>query len=174
MGDPSTGKGQLILRYLSGLFVEEQKLSIGVEFYAKSIYFQEKKVKLQLWNPSGEERWQFLLPQYCKGSNGALILYNITDSKTLESIPNWVQLIRKHAGDIPIMLVGNRLNFEESPKVSKEEGIKLAKKHDMLGFCEVSSKTGKNIVELFDALTELMIEYYETSKIANKLKNEIL
>lgn len=79
LGNASVGKTSLTIRYISGYFMEDLKLTIGVDFYSKTTSYIEKKVKLQIWDFGGEERFRFLLSQYCKGANGAFFLYDITN-----------------------------------------------------------------------------------------------
>ena len=157
LADPSTGKEELFRKYFSGYFQEDLKLTIGIDFYSKTTTFQDKKVKIQLWDFGGEERFRFLLSQYCKGSIGAIIMYDITNSNTLKHLSEWFQLIRENAGDIPIVLVGNIFNLEKSREVSEEEGVKLAEKYNLFGFFEISTKTGENVEETFESLTEILI-----------------
>ncbi|MFX0011460.1 MAG: hypothetical protein ACFE9R_14200, partial [Candidatus Hermodarchaeota archaeon] len=56
LGDAAVGKTSLTIRYISGFFLEDLKLTIGVDFYSKTTNFNEKKVKLQIWDFGGEER----------------------------------------------------------------------------------------------------------------------
>ncbi|TFG05240.1 MAG: GTP-binding protein [Promethearchaeota archaeon] len=158
LGDASVGKTSLTLRYISGFFLEDLKLTIGVDFYSKTTDFKGKKVKLQIWDFGGEERFRFLLSQYCKGANGAFFLYDITNPITLDHLPDWTQIIREHAGDIPIMLIGSKLDLEEYREVSREEGILSAKKYNLASFVELSSKTGENVEKAFEVITENLIE----------------
>ncbi|MFX0071445.1 MAG: Rab family GTPase [Candidatus Hermodarchaeota archaeon] len=158
LGDASVGKTSLTLRYISGFFLEDLKLTIGVDFYSKTTDFIDKKVKLQIWDFGGEERFRFLLSQYCKGANGAFFLYDITNPITLDHLPDWTQIIREHAGDIPIMLIGSKLDLEEYRAVSREDGILAAKKYNLTSFVELSSKTGQNVEKAFKVLTECLIE----------------
>ncbi|MBD3343073.1 MAG: GTP-binding protein [Candidatus Lokiarchaeota archaeon] len=158
LGDASVGKTSLTLRYISGFFLKDLKLTIGVDFYSKTINFQDKKVKLQIWDFGGEERFRFLLSQYCKGANGAFFLYDITNSITLDHLPDWTQIIREHAGDIPIMLIGSKCDLEEFRSVSREEGNLAAKKYNLASFIELSSKTGENVEKAFELMTEILIE----------------
>jgi len=72
-------------------------------------------------------------------------------------LPEWTQILREHAGDIPILLVGNKLDLEKSRVVTKEEGILTAKKYSLSGCVEASSKTGKNVEKVFDALIRLLL-----------------
>ena len=162
VGDASTGKTSLTHRYLSGIFVDSPRLTIGVDFFSKKIKLENgKRVKLQIWDFGGEERYRFLLPTYSKGANGALILYDITAKKTIYHIPDYVKIIRENAGDIPIMLVGSKIDLEEHREVSTDEGIQAAKKNALASFAELSSKTNINIEESFETIVDLIIQHQE-------------
>lgn len=157
LGDESVEKTSLITRYLSEFFLEDLKLTIGVDFYSKTINIDNKKIKLKIWDFGGEERFRFLLHQYCKGANAAFFLYDITNRLSLDHLPDWTQIIREHAGDIPIILLGAKVHLKEFRAVSKDEGILAAKKYNLSGFIEVSSKTGQNVEKAFEALTRLVL-----------------
>ena len=158
VGDASVGKTSLTLRYISGFFLEDLKLTIGVDFYSKTTKFKDLKVKLQIWDFGGEERFRFLLSQYTKGANGAFFLFDITNSITLDHLPEWTQIIREHAGDIPIMLIGSKKDLDEFRAVSREEGITASKKYNLSSFVELSSKTGENVEKAFELMTKMLIE----------------
>lgn len=160
LGDASVGKTSLTIRYISGSFLDDLKLTIGVDFYSKNSIYQDKRVKLQIWDFGGEERFRFLLSQYCKGANGAFFLYDITNSVTLDHLPDWTQIIREHAGDIPIMLIGSKLDLSEYRAVTREDGIRAAKKYNLASFVELSSKTGQNVQKAFEVMTEILFEKY--------------
>ncbi|MHA1931643.1 MAG: Rab family GTPase [Promethearchaeota archaeon] len=160
LGDASVGKTSLTLRYISGYFMEDLKLTIGVDFYSKTTLFNEKKVKLQMWDFGGEERFRFLLSQYCKGANGAFFLYDITNPRSIDHLPDWTQIVREHAGDIPIMLIGSKMDLDEFRAVPKEDGILTAKKYNLANFIELSSKTGENVEKAFNDMTENLFEDY--------------
>ena len=160
LGDPSSGKEELVNHYISGFFLDDLKLTIGVDFYSKTQEFRGKKVKLQIWDFGDEERFRFLLHQYCKGKDAAMIMYDITNRQSLDHLPEWTQIIREHSGDIPIMLIGNKLDLEKSREVSRDEGILTAKKYNLSAYIEISSKTGKNVEKAFEVITEILIERF--------------
>ncbi len=162
LGDASVGKTSLTIRYISGFFMEDLKLTIGVDFYSKTINFKDKKVKLQVWDFGGEERFRFLLSQYCKGANGAFFLYDITNIRSLEHLPEWTQIIRENAGDIPIMLIGSKLDLKEFRAVLRDDGIMAAKKYNLATFVELSSKTGENVEKAFTVMTETIFESHSS------------
>ena len=163
LGDAAVGKTSLTIRFISGFFLDDLKLTIGVDFYSKTTNFNDKKVKLQIWDFGGEERFRFLLHQYCKGANAAFFLYDITNRLSLDHLPDWTQIIREHAGDIPIMLIGSKVDLKEFRAVTREEGILAAKKYNLSTFIELSSKTGENVEKSFDVITETLFEKYKPS-----------
>ena len=160
LGDASVGKTSLTMRYISGYFMEDLKLTFGVDFYSKTTSFKDKKVKLQIWDFGGEERFRFLLSQYSKGANGAFFLYDITNQTSLDHLPDWTQVIREHAGEIPIMLIGSKVDLHEFRAVLRDDGISAAKKYNLASFVELSSKTGENVEKAFNVMTEILFKKY--------------
>ena len=158
LGDPSTEKEEFVKRYTSRIFREDYKLTVGVDFYITDQEFRGKIVRLQIWSFVGEERFRRFLHQYCKGANGAIIMYDITNRLSLKHLPDWIQIIREHARNTPILLVGNNLDLEKSREVPKEEGILTAKKYNLSMCVELSSKTGQNVEKTFAILTKILID----------------
>ena len=168
LGDRCVPKTSLTSRYLSGYFIDDLKLTIGVDIYSKTTDFRGKRVKLQIWDFGGEERFRFLLHQYCMGANGAMFLYDITNPLTLAHLPDWIRLIRGHAGDIPIILVGTKLHLERSRAVTREGGLEFAQRYNLSSFVELSSKTGQNVERVFEVITEKLFERYNRNTIRNQ------
>jgi small GTP-binding protein len=162
LGDNSVEKTSLTIRYISGFFLEDLKLTVGVDFYSKTISFRGRKVKLHIWDFDGEERFRFLLSQYCKGADAAISLYDTTNRLTLDHIPDWVHIIREHAGDIPIILVGTNLHLQIKREVSREEGMLMAEKYNLSGYIEVSAKTGQNVEKAFELIIAKLFDKYST------------
>jgi small GTP-binding protein len=159
LGDASVGKTSFTKRYCYNIFNPSERLTIGVDFHVKLVELQNKKIKLQIWDVGGEERFRFLLPTYCLGANAAFLLYDITRPQTLDNISEWVNIVRQKGGEIPIMLVGSKIDLaEEQREITREFGIQIAEKHKMASFGEISSKTGQNVTKTFEVLTELTLE----------------
>ncbi|GAH43852.1 unnamed protein product [marine sediment metagenome] len=159
-GDVDCGKETLMQKFLTNLFVSDQTMTIGVDFYVKSLSVDEQKVKLQVWNFGGEGRFKFLLPTYTRQARGGLFLYDITNYSSIAHIDDWLNLIRKEikAEDMfPIIVVGNKADLVEEREVSSAEGIRIAKSRNVNGFIEISAKTGENVEKTFKALTGLML-----------------
>jgi Ras-related protein Rab-8A len=161
-GDAGCGKTTLTQRFLTNLFKSDTKMTIGVDFEVKSMDINGKKVKLQIWDFGGEERFRFLLPTYVRGANGALFMYDVTNYSSLAHIDDWLLVVRREMKSeqdaFPIIVVGGKADLVDDREVTGDEGINIARSRAVEGFIECSSKTGENVEETFDALTRLMMQ----------------
>lgn len=160
-GDPEAKKTELTQRYLTNLFVSDSKMTIGVDFEVKSLIVDNSRVKLQIWDFGGEQRFRFLLPTYVRGARGGLFVYDISKKSTLAHIEDWLSLIKRDIGSqvpFPIIVVGIVSESEEEREILAEEGIRIALSNNTDGFIECSPRTGENVEEAFEALTRLMLQ----------------
>ena len=159
-GDPNVGKESITQKFLTNLFVSDSKMTVGVDFEVKSLVVNNQKVKLQIWDFGGEERFRFLLPTYVRGARGGLFMYDITNYSSIAHIDDWLTVIKKEIRKedvFPIIVVGNNAHLREQREVPATEAIKIAKSRGVDGFIEVSGETGENVSEAFEALTRLML-----------------
>ncbi|OLS12668.1 MAG: small GTP-binding protein [Promethearchaeota archaeon CR_4] len=157
-GDGGVGKTTLTQRYLTGFFDKGSRLTIGVEFFVKTLEVADKKEKLQIWDFGGEERFRFLLPQYCRGTSGGIFVYDVTQELTFNHLTAWLEVVRANSRNIPLLLVGTKADLELKRKVMAEEAINIARANKMSGFAEVSAKTGQNVESVFKTITQLMVK----------------
>ena len=159
LGDASVGKTSFTKRYCYNIFNPSERLTIGVDFHVKTVEMNNRRIKLQLWDIGGEQRFRFLLPTYCLGANAAFLLYDITRPNTLDNISEWMTIVRQKGGTIPIMLVGSKLDLDQTQrKVQRDYGIQIAEKNEMASFVEISAKDNVNVDDAFKVLTDLTLE----------------
>ena len=91
VGDTNVGKTNIMSKYIRDQFNFNSKSTIGVEFGTKIITIENKKIKAQIWDTAGQERYKSITSAYYKGAKGALIVYDITNKFTFESVDKWVQ-----------------------------------------------------------------------------------
>ena len=129
-GDENCGQTPTAIQFSQGFYQEQYKLTLGSEFAVKTIkLFNGKKVKLQIWDTGAQEKFQHsrrILNTFYRGAMGAIIFFDISDRDSFEHVPKWIEEIRSNAGDIPILIVGNILEYENERKVSIMEGEDLA------------------------------------------------
>jgi len=108
-----------------------------------------KRIKLQIWDTAGQERFRTITTSYFRGAQGILLVYDVTDRRSFESIRNWISQIQQHA-DVHVnkILVGNKCDMLDEKVVSTEEGQKLAKEFN-IDFWEASAKNDINVEQSF-------------------------
>lgn len=156
-GDGGVGKTSLVNRYLKGSFVENTLMTIGVDFHAKELVFDGKKIALQIWDFAGEDRFRFLLPSYVRGSAGAIFMYDITRYASIKSFSEWMGVIRqekeRNGSPIPIVMVGGKIDLDYKRSISFDEAKSVANRHRLCGCIECSAKTGYNVELIFETIT---------------------
>ncbi|MHA1384298.1 MAG: Rab family GTPase [Candidatus Helarchaeota archaeon] len=156
-GEGGVGKTAMTLRFTKGIFLEGTKMTIGVDFSAVKVMLGDEQVTLQLWDFGGESRFRFILPGYCKGASGALLVFDLTKAYTWENLPEWLDLIRKNTEGIPIVLVGTKIDLPNRV-VSREQAEQFVKNNNLNAYIECSAKTGQNIGYVFGLITQAVLE----------------
>jgi len=113
MGDGTSDKTNIVKRFCYNIYNPSERLTIGVDFNIKTMELDGKKFKLQMWDVGGEESFRFLLPTYCLGAHGGILLYDITNRRGLDHVLNWVSIIRQKTRRIPIVLAGTNADLEQ-------------------------------------------------------------
>ena len=164
IGDMAVGKTCLLRRFVDDQFSSEFITTIGIDYKLKSMDLLGKKVKLQVWDTAGQERFRTITHSYFRGSNGIVLVYDVTDEKSFNSITDWAASISKRTNDEGIVkiLVGNKSD-EPHPVVTKEMGLALASKLNMQFFL-VSAKKGVNVQEAFTHIAEECVRKLESAE----------
>ena len=172
LGEASVGKTSLTHRYITGVFVDSPRLTIGVDFFSKKMKIADQNIsaKLQIWDFGGEKRFRFLLPTYSKGSNAALYLYDITSRESLQSLPVWLEIVRKNAGNIPVLLIGTKKDLDDHRVVTTAEAFEEGKINLVADHIELSAKTGEGVALSFEKITELLVN--QSKKLAKEQQNQ--
>jgi len=150
LGEQSVGKTSLITRFMYDSFDNTYQATIGIDFLSKTMYLEDRTVRLQLWDTAGQERFRSLIPSYIRDSTVAVVVYDITNANSFHQTSKWIDDVRTERGtDVIIMLVGNKTDLsEEKRQVSTEEGERKAKELNVM-FIETSAKAGYNVKQLF-------------------------
>ncbi|MFS7949361.1 putative small GTP-binding protein [Helianthus anomalus] len=77
LGDQSVGKTSIITRFMYDKFDTTYQATIGIDFLSKTMYLEDRTVRLQLWDTAGQERFRSLIPSYIRDSSVAVIVYDV-------------------------------------------------------------------------------------------------
>ncbi|XP_059401579.1 ras-related protein Rab-6A-like isoform X2 [Carassius carassius] len=149
LGEQSVGKTSLITRFMYDSFDNTYQATIGIDFLSKTMYLEDRTIRLQLWDTAGQERFRSLIPSYIRDSAAAVVVYDITNVNSFQQTTKWIDDVRtERGGDVIIMLVGNKTDLADKRQVSIEEGERKAKELNVM-FIETSAKAGYNVKQLF-------------------------
>eukprot|EP00993_Chasmostoma_nieuportense_P003776 NODE_4479_length_781_cov_36.960245_g4320_i0.p1 GENE.NODE_4479_length_781_cov_36.960245_g4320_i0~~NODE_4479_length_781_cov_36.960245_g4320_i0.p1 ORF type:complete len:221 (+),score=47.82 NODE_4479_length_781_cov_36.960245_g4320_i0:79-741(+) len=149
LGDQSVGKTSIITRFMYDTFDNQYQATIGIDFLSKTMYLEDRTVRLQLWDTAGQERYRSLIPSYIRDSSVAIIVYDISSLVSFQNTSQWLEDVRKERGDdVLIMLVGNKTDNADKRQVTVEEGEAKATEYNVM-FMETSAKVGFNIKAMF-------------------------
>uniref|UniRef100_A0AAV1VHB4 Uncharacterized protein n=1 Tax=Peronospora matthiolae TaxID=2874970 RepID=A0AAV1VHB4_9STRA len=156
LGDQGVGKTSMITRFMYDTFDNAYQATIGIDFLSKTMYMEDRTVRLQLWDTAGQERFRSLIPSYIRDSSVAVVVYDITNRASFLNTGKWVEDVRTERGqDVVIMLVGNKTDISDRRQVSVEDGSDMAKEQNVM-FIETSAKAGYNIKALFRKLATVL------------------
>ena len=143
------GKTSIISRFMYDKFDNGYQATIGIDFLSKTMYLEDRTVRLQLWDTAGQERFRSLIPSYIRDSSVAVVVYDVSSRSSFLNTTRWIEEVRTERGsNVSIMLVGNKTDLVEKREVSVEEGDSKAREHGVM-FIETSAKAGFNIKALF-------------------------
>jgi len=152
LGDAGVGKTSLMNAYVNNSFSWNYKATIGADFLIKELYIEEDIVTLQIWDTSGQERYNALCLPFYRGADCCIFMYDVTQPKSLENIQMWydqlLSCIKSNQFiEMNMVLVGNKTDLSRT--VDRLCGECMAKKYNMM-YMELSTKEIDNINEPFE------------------------
>jgi len=154
IGDSGVGKSSILTQFTDRIYADDYISTIGIDFKIRTIDLDGKIVKLQLWDTTGQERFRTITTSYYRGSHGIIIVYDVCNRQSFNRVPNWLGEVRKYV-DVPLLLIGNKIDIKQTIEVTTEEGEKMAKDLGM-AFVETSAKSNINITHAFLQIAQEM------------------
>ena len=164
IGQPNVGKTNILYRYAKEEFINEYEPTISVDFINQNVKISNLNLKLFLFDTIGQEQYKSITRSYYLNSTCCIIVYDISDRSSFESINNWIDDCKSNSNEnIIIILVGNKCDKQKERKVTEDEGQIMADRYG-IKFFESSALTGYNIKEIFN---------YACKQIYNNFKNNV-
>ncbi|XP_059485374.1 ras-related protein Rab-3 isoform X2 [Neocloeon triangulifer] len=158
IGNSSVGKTSFLFRYADDSFTSAFVSTVGIDFKVKTVFRHDKRVKLQIWDTAGQERYRTITTAYYRGAMGFILMYDITNEESFNSVQDWVTQIKTYSWDnAQVILVGNKCDMEDERVISFERGKQLA---EQLGieFFETSAKENINVKAVFERLVDIICD----------------
>ena len=157
LGEGCVGKTSLVLRYVEDKFNDKHLSTLQASFLSKKLNINGKRCKIAIWDTAGQERFHALGPIYYRDSNGAVLVYDITDEDSFVKVKNWVKELRCMLGtNVVLCIVGNKIDLEKQRVISVAEAEEYAASVNAKHY-QTSAKLNKGVEEIFLDLTKRML-----------------
>ena len=101
LGDTSVGKTCLFKKITTGVFMDKNVSTVGIDRRTIDLKCEfdengkkiEKNISISLTDTAGQERFKAITRSYYKGSDAAILIYDITDKKTFNHVKEWIESI---------------------------------------------------------------------------------
>lgn len=157
LGEGCVGKTSLVLRYCQNTFNDNHLSTLQASYQDKKLNIGGQRAHLSIWDTAGQERFHALGPIYYRESNGAILVYDITDEDSFAKVKNWVRELRKMLGDnIELCIAGNKIDLEKDRKVVKATALQYAQSVGAKHY-DTSAKLDKGVTDMMLDLTKRML-----------------
>lgn len=169
LGDQNVGKSSIAQRFCKNVYTNSYIVTIGGAYLQQKITLSNGvTMKLHIWDTGGQERFRSMANLYYQDAAAAILTYDVTNEKTLQSLNYWIDELKNKLNQdkIVICIAGNKCDCDPNErKVPTISGKQLADQNNMI-FAETSAKADLGIKDLFQNLGRRI---YET-KFSGKAK----
>lgn len=159
VGPANSGKTTFFNKILNNTTYDKRYMpTIGVDYGVKHINYDNKKIILKFWDTAGQERFNSIVSSFFKKINMAILIYDLTDPYSKKQIIYWLDLLKRESGNIPVILIENKLDLIKN--YYKKEEIDIPNNYNIIKTFNTSFKN--------DDTTEI-IEY-----ILNYIKEDVI
>ena len=176
LGDISVGKTSILSRFRYGIFEPEYMPTLGIDFFSQNLFYEDKTIRLILWDTAGEERFRSLIPSYLKNADCIIIVFDITNKDSFNSLNKWLTDSKNNASEGTIYIIcGNKSDLKEKRTVNENEIDEYIKKNELI-YVECSAKNGEGIKDLFNTVAKNLgeVNFAKSDYAVNiDLKNDV-
>ncbi|XP_003796478.1 EF-hand calcium-binding domain-containing protein 4B isoform X2 [Otolemur garnettii] len=164
VGNSAVGKTSFLRRFCEDRFSPGMVATVGIDYQVKTVNVDDSQVALQLWDTAGQERYRCITQQFFRKVDGVIVMYDLTAKQSFLSVRQWLSSVEEAVGDqVPVLLLGNKLDNEKEREVPRGLGEQLAKENNLI-FYECSAYSGHNTKESLLHLARFLKEQEDTAR----------
>ena len=171
LGDSSVGKTSILLKYIGNKFYESNISTTGVDYVDKIIDYNKFKIRLQIWDTSGEEKFRSITKNFYRNADGLLVVFDLTKKESYDHIRSWINEAKENNDKLKTILIGNKLDLKDERIVTIDVAKQFAEKNN-LKYIETSAKDGTNINESFQAIIDLLFDGKSSEEILHEFTKQ--
>lgn len=159
IGEHEVGKTSIVRRFVEKKFSRDYRATLGLNILSHKFEFVGNQVSVSLWDVGAQVYFKRFRKTYYMGAQAAFIVFDLTKKETHDSVKQWYDELEEFIGkpDLPIVIVGNKLDLEDKRQVKYQEGVQLANDLSQEGitnisYIETSALTGDNVSDAFSLI----------------------
>lgn len=153
LGDSGVGKTCLITRYISETFEQNTASTNGASYASKNVNYDKlkKTITLDIWDTAGQEKYKALTKFFYKDAAIAILVYDITQKQSFESIKSyWYEQVKENGEKTVVLgIVGNKSDLYEQEEVPENDAREFAQSIGAI-FALTSAKMNTGVDALFE------------------------
>jgi len=161
VGDKAVGKSSIVRRFVDDKFSLDYRSTLGLNVLSHSMKFYGNEVYFSLWDLGGQAYFKRFRKAYYVGTQAAFIVFDVCERQTFSNIKIWYEELKEFLGNknIPIIIVGNKIDLSDQRSVQYKEGIALVDEltrentDGYISYIETSALTGENIEDSFSLIS---------------------
>jgi len=184
IGDKAVGKSSIVRRFVEDRFTFDYRSTLGLNILAHSMAFYGNEVYFSLWDVGAQAYFRRFRKTYYIGAQAAFIVFDVCNRNSFANVKVWFKELEDflEKKNIPIVIVGNKIDLADQRSVSYEEGIDLAEEltkentESHFSYIETSALSGENIGDAFNLIAYHYImksKENEEEKLKKSLMDQI-
>ena len=169
LGNAGVGKTAILERYVNKVFSGSYKVTIGADFLTRDIELDNNKIKLQIWDTAGQEKYRSLGVAYYRGADACVLVFDVCDKTTFKDLDKWLeafqsQLPEEKVNGFPTVVLGNKVDKPDRV-VTPEMANNWCKEHENFPYYETSAKTDQGLETAFESIARLAMKRMQSTDI---------
>jgi GTP-binding nuclear protein Ran len=146
LGDGGVGKTTYVKRHISGEFEKKYVPTLGVDVRPLKFSTNYGPICFNVWDTAGQEKFGGLRDGYYIQGQCAILMFDVTNRTSYKNVQNWHRDLVRVCENIPIVLVGNKVDIKD--RRVKAKNITFHRKKT-LPYYDVSAKSNYNFEKPF-------------------------
>lgn len=168
VGNGAVGKSSMIQRYCKGVYTNDYKKTIGVDFLEKKLSMSGEDLRLMIWDTAGQEEFDAITKSYYRGAAGCVVAFSTTDRDSFDAVERWIGKVEAEVQNIPMVLVQNKIDLVDQAVMTPDEAVAKAEKVK-LKFYRTSVQENFKVNEVFEYLASKYLEKRKAEEQAAKM-----
>lgn len=147
LGDGGVGKSNFISRFFEQSFERSYNPTTEAMIHTLVLYTNRGPIKLNVWDTVGQEKGGSLWDKYYIQADSAILMFDLTSRVSHRNISHWHSDLTRLCENIPIVIVGNKVDLNLERKVTAKQITFHRKKN--LQYYDMSAKKNYNLEKPF-------------------------